>query len=144
MRIVRIGVLGVLLLNATLVRATGSTADATASPTKGQGSPAAGTAGGAVGSAGNKITKEAVIGAWKSVDDGEVMDFAADGTARIKPPSAIFMGTYKLLDDGGLHLEVPAFGKQKDFLYQVELKGDQLTLTRKDKEAKPRTYERVK
>lgn len=86
--------------------------------------------------------KEAIVGRWKSVDDGEVMDFGADSTARVENPHATFIGTYKFLDDGNLRIDLPAFVSQNDFVYTVELKDPELILTLKGHN--PRKYDRIK
>ena len=87
-------------------------------------------------------TKAAIVGTWKSVEDAETMQFTADGNAHIQEANATFTATYKFLADGRLQLEVPVFTKHKDLVYNVELKGDQLTLTFTGQKA--RTYSRVK
>jgi len=85
--------------------------------------------------------KDAIVGKWKSPDDGEVMDFGADGSARVNDPNATFIGTYQFLDDGNLRIDLPAFMKQNDFVYAVELKDRVLILTLKGHT--PRKYERI-
>jgi uncharacterized protein (DUF2147 family) len=144
MRIVRTAVVGVsvLLLSVSVRWAADSNANATASPTAAKTEPAAAKTGATAAPGGATAIKDAIVGNWRCAVDGEVMEFAADGSARVKDPNAMFMATYKILDDGSLHLEVPAFANQKDFVYQMELTGDQLTLTLKDQ--KPRTYDRIK
>lgn len=144
MSIVQTGVVGisVLLLSASLTAAADSNAGATAGPTAATADPTVAKTEPTAGQGGATAIKDAIVGGWKSVDDGEVMEFAADGGVRIKDPNAMFVATYKLLDDGSLHLEVPAFGKKKDFVYKVDLKGEELTMTLKDQ--KPRKYARVK
>jgi len=86
--------------------------------------------------------KTGIVGSWKSVDDGEVMEFRNDGSAHVKDPNAVFVATYTLPEDGTLHLAVPIFGKKGDFVYKLDLQGDEMTLTVKDRT--PRKYERVK
>ncbi len=121
-------------------------ADGTAAPTPGataaQTEPAAAKAEPTAGQPAPPADKAAIVGNWKSNDDTEVMEFAADGSLRVKDPNAMFMGSYTLSGDGNLHMEIPAFGAKKDFLYKYEIKGDELTLTLTDK--KPRKYSRVK
>ena len=128
----------VLSLSATSARAAGSTAD-----TPGvKADPTAVKATATAGKAATTAIKDTIIGIWKSVDDGELMNFSADGAARVGGGTATFIGTYKFLDDGSLRIDLPAFGKQNNFVYQVEMKDAQLILTLKDRA--PRKYDRVK
>lgn len=142
MRITRTVVVGstLFMLSASVTSAADGKADATAAPT-GQTVPTAAKTEPTTAQGGSKAIKDAIVGSWKCAADGEVMEFAADGSARVKNPNAMFVATYTVRDDGSLHLDVPVFGKQKDLTYKVELKGDELTLTL---DQKPRKYERVK
>ena len=151
MRITRTAAVGmsIFMLSASVASAADGKAEGTAGPTAGQTvptvaktEPASAKTEPTAGQGGSKAIKDAIVGSWKCAADGEVMEFAADGSARVKDPNAMFLATYNLLDDGRLHLEVPVFGKQKDLTYTVELTGDELTLTFKDQQ--PRKYNRVK
>ena len=113
---------------------------ATATPTVNAAPTATTTA--AESTASKTPSKENIVGVWKSVDDGELMDFRADGVARVGGGMATFIGTYKFLDDGSFVIDMPVFGKQSNFVYRIEMKDDQLILTLKDKQ--PRRYDRVK
>jgi uncharacterized protein (DUF2147 family) len=143
------------VLSMTGARAADSAADSTshatapgklrtpnpkAEPTAPQASPTAAQA--AATKADVAKIKGAIVGKWKSPDDGEVMDFGADGSARVNDPNATFIGTYQFLDDGTLRVDLPAFMKQNDFVYAVELKDPVLILTLKGRN--PRKYERIK
>ena len=144
MSIVRTAIVGMSILSLGVggAWAADSSAAANATAPAGKTAPTPAKPDAAAAKGGALPIKDSMVGSWKSVDDGEVMELAADGNARVKDPNATFTATYKLLDDGSMHLEVPIFGKQKDFFYKIELKGDELTLTMKDR--KPRTYVRVK
>jgi len=143
MNIVRAVLVGIsaLLISANGAWAAESSATPAGSATAGKSDPTP-KAEATVAKGDPKGIKDTIVGKWKSPDDGEVMDFAADGNVRIQDPNALFMGTYELLADGTLHMEIPAFKKNKDFVYQVDVKGDELTLTLKDQ--KPRKYNRLK
>lgn len=143
MRSVGHAVVGISLL---FLGAAASWADGTVAPTasptgvKAESTPAKGDASAAKSDV--AAIKTAIVGKWRSVDDGEVMEFNADGSARIIDPNAAFVATYGVLDDGTLRINVPVFAKNSDFLYKLEVKGDEMTLTLKDRQ--PRKYLRIK
>jgi len=139
-RYVAVGVSLLLLGGATSWAESGAAPSAAATAGKAESTPAQGDA--ATSKVDVAALKTGIVGNWRSVDDGEVMAFAADGDARIKDPNATFTATYTVGDDGALHINVPVFAKGSDFTYKVEVKGDAMTLTLKDRP--PRTYERIK
>ena len=85
--------------------------------------------------------EKAVVGKWKSVDDGEVIEFAAGGGVHIIQPGMGFGGTYKFDDAGNLIFDIAAFKKFGLVTYKFEMQDTTIILT--TPASGPRKYKRV-
>ena len=73
-----------------------------------------------------------LIGKWEMVDGEGRAQFSSDGTARLTKRTGELYGKWKRLDDGRLKIEGRGSGGPWKEVYEVDIDGDDLTLTKPD------------
>lgn len=70
-----------------------------------------------------------IVGRWQEVDDSEVIEFYKDGTVTIEGANGNFTGDYRFVDDTHIRLDVPTLFGTTALVAEVNMSGDNLTLS---------------